>query len=281
LNKALSQNQLDHLLEFIGYGRLDADIWFISMEELGSDEEKVRTRLKFEQVDDISKTIPQPDEKAPISGLRGMCEIVLRLDNINPTNDLLKEYQSDHLGRLDGSTLLCTLMPVPNFGDDEIIYKKIIPQYASQKACYEAIKTDRFDLFRQLIEENRPKIVIAAGSEYWSEYQELFNQFTFSDHDQFLVGWDTDTVVILTGELDSPEMQEKFVEIVSIIHENALSIDTSTHSKTPIVSEAEIKRQKKLAARQTAVAKRKPSATHDPADPYCVCAYCLKYEANE
>ncbi len=76
-------------------------------------------------------------------------------------------------------------------------------------------------------------------------------------------------------------MQEKFVEIVSIIHENALSIDTSTHSKTPIVSEAEIKRQKKLAARQTAVAKRKPSATHDPADPYCVCAYCLKYEANE
>lgn len=44
------------------------------------------------------------------------------------------------------------------------------------------------------------------------------------------MGWDTDTVVILADHLDTPEMIEKFAEMVVMIRENALSIDTGVYS---------------------------------------------------
>jgi hypothetical protein len=273
LNKILTQDHLDHLLEFIGYGRLDADIWFIVMEEYGGSEENLQARLKFEQVDDFARVQQFP-------GARGMSEIMLRLDDETPDEAMLQNYQAERLGRPFGSTLLSVLMPIPKSDSSDWGYATSLPQYESQKACYETIKSERLELFRQMVEENHPKIVVGCGKEAWADYQELFNHLKFSPNDQFLVGWDMDTVVILTEQLDAPEMEGKFDPIVAIIRENALSIDTSIRPETPILSESELKRQKKAAARQAAVAKRKPSTTHDPADPYCVCAYCLKYEGS-
>ena len=278
MNKALTQNQLDHLLKFVGYGRLDADIWFLVMEETGGSEENLRARLKFEQIEDLAKAHQLHGITKDQNSWRGTCEIMLRLDDKTPDDGMIQEYQSERLGQPHGATLLCALMPIPKSGSADWGYTTLLPQYETRQACYEALKPDRLDLFRQLVEEYHPKIVIGCGKEYWDDYQELFNQFKFSSNDQFLVGWDTDTVVILTDQFDEPSMEGKFDEVVKIIRENALSIDTSVHSDVPILTEAELKRQKKVAARQAAVAKRKPSTTHDPADPYCVCAYCLKYE---
>ena len=34
----LTDAELDQLLDFIGYGSLDADVWFLGMEEAGGDE---------------------------------------------------------------------------------------------------------------------------------------------------------------------------------------------------------------------------------------------------
>lgn len=48
----LTDSELDHLLNFIGYGTLDADVWFIGMEEAGGGEDNIRTRLKFRTVED-------------------------------------------------------------------------------------------------------------------------------------------------------------------------------------------------------------------------------------
>ena len=52
MTKALSDAELEHLLNFIGYGRLDADIWFLGIEEAGGGEANIRTRLKFRPVKD-------------------------------------------------------------------------------------------------------------------------------------------------------------------------------------------------------------------------------------
>jgi len=41
----LSDDELEHLLNFIGYGNLDADVWFLGMEEAGGGEVNIRTRL--------------------------------------------------------------------------------------------------------------------------------------------------------------------------------------------------------------------------------------------
>lgn len=278
MNKPLTQKQLDHVMDFIGYGRLDADIWFFVMEESGGSEENIRARLKFEQLEDLATTRQIPDTSNQHTAWRGMCEIMLRLDGKTPDAESLLAYQSDHLGNRKGATLLCALIPIPQSYSAGWAYPKLLPQFASQQACAEALKPERLDLFRKLVEEHNPKIAIGIGKEHWADYQELFNQFKFSEHDQFLMGWDTDTVVILTDHFEAPEMEGKFGELVAIIRENALSIDTSFRSDVPILSEAELKRQKKGAARQAAIAKRKPSTTHDASDPYCVCVYCLKYE---
>jgi hypothetical protein len=278
LNKALTQKQLEHLSEFIGYGNPDADIWFITLQETDGSEENIRARLKFAPVEDLASAQQILDATKYHSDWRGVCEIMLRLDNKAPSDDMLQTYQADQLGRQNGATLLCALLPIPQSASAEWTYTTILPQFTSQQACDEAFKPERLDLFRELVAEHHPKIVIGSGKAHWAEYQELFNRFKFSENGPFLVGWDTDTVVILTDQFDAPEMEGKFAELVTIIRENALSIDTSIRSDVPILSEAEIKRQKKGAARQAAIAKRKPSTTHDPADPYCVCAYCLKYE---
>jgi len=287
LDKALTEKQLEHLLEFIGYGRLNADIWFLGMEENGGSEHNIGARLKFEQVEDLANaqhllgiTKYHSSEKV-IHGLWGcMSEIMLRLEDKKTDDESIRNYQSGFLGRNHGATLLCTLMPIPKLETEEWGYETLLPQFASRQACYEALKADRMSFFRDLVDEYRPKIVIGYGRETWAEYQEIFNQFKFTENNEFLVGWDTDTVVILTDQLDAQELAGKFDEVVAIIRENALSLDLGPHSAVPILSEAELKRQKKEAARQAAVAKRKPSTTHDPADPYCVCAYCLGYEGS-
>ena len=36
---ALLNNELEHLLNFIGYGRLDTPVWFLGMEEAGGGED--------------------------------------------------------------------------------------------------------------------------------------------------------------------------------------------------------------------------------------------------
>ncbi len=39
---ALLNNELEQLLNFAGYGRLDAPVWFLGMEEAGGGEDNLR-----------------------------------------------------------------------------------------------------------------------------------------------------------------------------------------------------------------------------------------------
>lgn len=52
MTSPLADVELDHLLNFIGYGTLDADVWFLGMEGAGGGEDNLRTRLKFRPVED-------------------------------------------------------------------------------------------------------------------------------------------------------------------------------------------------------------------------------------
>jgi hypothetical protein len=51
----LTDEQLDYLLDFIGYGTLAADVWFLGMEEAGGGEDNIHTRLNFRTVEDCAK----------------------------------------------------------------------------------------------------------------------------------------------------------------------------------------------------------------------------------
>ena len=50
-----TDKELKHLLNFVGYGRLNADVWFIGTEEAGGGEDNLRERLLFQQVEDCAE----------------------------------------------------------------------------------------------------------------------------------------------------------------------------------------------------------------------------------
>ena len=84
---ALTDIELEHLLNFVGYGKLNADVWFLGMEEAGDGESNIRSRLKFRQVDDCAEVhkilgiVKHHSGKKIIQRTwRGMCYIMLRLE---------------------------------------------------------------------------------------------------------------------------------------------------------------------------------------------------------
>ena len=83
----LTDSEIEHLLEFIGYGTLDADVWFLGMEEAGGGEENIRTRLRFRPVEDnaeahkmLGVTHLHWGRRKIQRTWRGMCHIMLRLE---------------------------------------------------------------------------------------------------------------------------------------------------------------------------------------------------------
>ncbi len=120
MTKTLTDTGLEHLLTFIGYGTLDADIWFLGMEEAGGGETNIRTRLKFHPVMDNAEahkmfgvTYLHWGKRKIQRTWRGMCYIMLCLEGNEPTAENIRAYQAEKLGRYGGNTLLTELMPIP------------------------------------------------------------------------------------------------------------------------------------------------------------------------
>jgi hypothetical protein len=228
LNTALTDAELEHLLNFIGYGKLNADVWFLGMEEGGGGESNVRARLKFHSVEDCANahrilgiTKFHTGRKRIQSTWRGMSYIMLRLEGKSVDRESIRNYQADYLGRFQGNSLLCELMPLPKPRINVWGYETLIPQFKSSDEYYGVVKPRRVNFLRGLIQEYQPKIVIGYGQgpakSFWQAYMELFPHLKFSEHGQFLVARNTDTMVVFTDHFTSKTMNGKFDEVVSII----------------------------------------------------------------
>lgn len=228
MTTALTDNELEHLLNFVGYGNLNAKVWFIGMEEAGGGEDNIRSRLKFSKVEDCANahkilgiTKHHTGRKIIQSTWRGMCYIMLRLEDNPVDRESIRNYQADYLGRFQGNSLLCELMPIPKPNLNSWGYETLIPQYKSADEYYHVVRHRRTDYLRKLIQEFSPRSVVCYGQgsnkNYWEAYKELFPDLEFSKDGQFLVANDTHTVVVLTDHFTSRTMNGKFDEVVSII----------------------------------------------------------------
>jgi hypothetical protein len=220
----LTDEQLDYLLDFVGYGTLDADVWFLGMEEAGGGEENIRTRLNFQTVEDCAKAHKLLDVTKLHWGKRiiqrtwrGMCYIMLRLQGQEPTRNNIRDYQAEKLGRFGGTTLLTELMPIPKPKLSGWEYEEFIPQFSSREEYYRLVKPRRVRYLRRLIDQYKPRVVIGYGKGFWAEYKALFEGFRFLTNDQFEVAFDGTTLVILTGHFTARTMNGKFDDVVSII----------------------------------------------------------------
>jgi hypothetical protein len=152
---------------------------------------------------------------------RGMCYIMLGLEKKKIDTESIRNYQADYLGRFQGNTLLCELMPIPKPRINDWGYEKLIPQFTSRDEYFQVVKPRRIKYLRNLINQYRPKIVIGYGQgkneTYWQAYKELFPNIKFLQSGQFLVARDKNMVVVLTDHFTARTMNGKLDEVVSII----------------------------------------------------------------
>lgn len=225
--KPLTDSELNHLLNFIGYGRLDADIWFMGMEEAGGGKANIRTRLKFRPVEDnaeahqmLGVTHLHWGRRKIQRTWRGMCYIMLRLEGQEPTRENIRTYQAEKLGCFGGNTLLTELMPIPKPKFKRWDYEELVPQFASREEYYRIVKPRRIAYLRSLLAENSPRAVICYGKSFWSDYRELFEGSKFEQEGQFQTAVFDNTLVVLTGHFAARSMNGRFDDVVSIVEAN-------------------------------------------------------------
>ncbi len=227
MSQVLTGIELDHLFNFIGFGRLDAEVWFIGMEEGGGGEENICARLKFNKVEDLAEahkilgiTKYHSGKRIIQNTWRGMCYIMLLLDGKEPSTKNIRNYQADYLGRYQGNTFLCELMPIPKPKMSDWDYEQLIPQFTSSQDYYEKGKPKRIRYLRNIILENKPKHIICYGKKYWQDYKELFPSLSFSRVEQFEIAHFRDKLVLLTDHFIARTMNGRFDNVVSIIRNN-------------------------------------------------------------
>jgi len=222
----ITDTQLQHHLKFIGYGSINADYWFLGMEEGGGDENNIRIKVKFKPIEDCAEahqalgiTKYHIGNKVIQRTWWGMCKVMLMLQNKDADRESIRDYQVEKLGRSKENTLLCELMPLPKLKLKIWEYSTLIPQYASRKAYYEKVKPERIKVLRSLYEKNPPKVIIAYGKKFWSDYRQIFRNTAFNERGQFLVGKDKKTKIIFCDHFTARTMNKKFDEVVSLITE--------------------------------------------------------------
>ena len=221
----LTDQELERLLGFIGYGRLEAPVWFLGMEEAGGGEENLRARLEFEPVEDLARahrllgiTKHHEGRKVIQPTWRGMCYVMLKLRGRETDVESIRRYQAERLGRFGGETLLCEMMPIPKLRVGSWEYEEAIPQFRSAEEYYRRVKPKRESLLRTVIQQNKPRVVVGYGKGYWEAYQRLFLERRFKRDGAFLVSGEEFPLVVLTPHFASRAMNHQWDKLVALMN---------------------------------------------------------------
>lgn len=228
--RPLTQAQVDVLCAFKGFGRLEAPVWFVGMEEGGSNPALLHARalwdpvmdLKEAHVDRLGITRHHEKSRSLQSTWRPMCMLMRLMEQpelfprrrdhraIDPSDvrahrqalrgfvSQLREYQAELLGRTvpEGMTFLSELLPIPKPAEHKYPFAELLPMWAGHEAYKKAVETDRKNLLRSLILENRPEMVVCYGKKFWASYEDLFDATTFScpgvEQPELLPSWEKD-----------------------------------------------------------------------------------------
>jgi hypothetical protein len=178
---------LAELVNFIGYGRLDAPLWFLGREEgLGkrprrsgwSLEWELKQRLAWQPVMDARRaheTLQDPyweaAGEAKVWNLMSMLARGLLYHAPDwQDSELAVQYTVNSLGRVHGQTLLGEAFPLPKAKISSWPYTELFPD---QKAYKTEIWPRRQAMWQHLLAEHQPRIVIAYGG-WWQSRRDTF-----------------------------------------------------------------------------------------------------------
>lgn len=158
--------------QFIGYGRADAPVVFLGMEEGGNNDRLYEDLIGRSRLAQFSEIKHQPTTQRT---WRPMCDLMLRRGGIvNPTKQERLIYQQEQLGKRDGKTLVAELMPYPSrrASDWPEIYAQRFP---NRKSYLEGLAPKRSKLLRDLFRAAPRELIVCYGKEHWNHYRSIFD----------------------------------------------------------------------------------------------------------
>jgi len=233
----VTSEEKQRLLSFLGYGRLDAPVWFLGMEEAGGGEDNLRVRSTFDQVEDLQEAHIKLGITHHHEGKRRiqptwnmMCEFMLRIEgNISPTTEDRRAYQGDELDRVHGDSLILEFLPIPKPKTSSWDYPLTFPEYPDVEVYRREQTPPRIALLSQLVVNHRPRIIVAYGKANWPYYRQILSEGEYSERNGFETGVQGDTLMILTHFLSRKEMNGRHAALANTAREwmNAMDMKES------------------------------------------------------
>lgn len=163
----------DRIERFLGYGKIDAPVVFIGMEEGGPDDpDKLFADLLRRSAFDEIETY------AGHSGAiqrtwRVACYLMLRRMGVEaPTVSQLVAYQDNQFAKRGGDVLLTELMPYPNRTLSS--WPKIYEARETRADYFQRLLPRRTKLIRDMLASSRRELIIAYGKGHWNAYADIF-----------------------------------------------------------------------------------------------------------
>jgi len=183
----LTPEHMKHFIAFMGYGRVDAPIWFLGMEEsMGGSrdtaealsqavDDNIRARLTFDSVMDMGEAMFklgwdfEKETKSPTRVWTWMAYLAIEIEKPEGIADKV-DYVRKHLGRKNGSTFLTELLPLPAVGLRHwpAQYQVLYP---NRKAYFHAVWEQRKTFLKQLFHDHPPRYLFAYGTTYRKYYK--------------------------------------------------------------------------------------------------------------
>jgi len=183
-----------YIQSFYGHGNLNSDYWFISLEEGGTySEEKIQKRLNiwkkrgFKELEDCKsfhfefgtkdekKWFGFDNEKPIAAKIQPTWKNYIRLffyatknnkfinaEDKTKQNEILRRYQRDNFGSLNGDMAIMELRPLPSRKQTEWIYNSISKiDYLKDKDTYKRyIDDSRIKKLIEFVDKYNPKYVV-------------------------------------------------------------------------------------------------------------------------
>jgi hypothetical protein len=173
--------------EFIGFGVIEAPIWFFGIEEAGTwgkDPEKDQQQYDRYACHWFPAEKGEIERKAREMGRRYtkiydiMSKLVVAITNPGAHDfEGWKEFRNDKLLQRDGITFQTNLFPLGKPSDDgewPPYYKDLFGYGKENRSEYERIaKAERFPVLKSEWKKHAPKITVCFGSKRWNYFEEL------------------------------------------------------------------------------------------------------------
>ncbi len=216
---------------FIGYGRLNAPVVFVGMEEgVGGGKNREPDATKNERlIADLVKrssyeTIRDIEAPSKITSSWGpMCELMLRRDGYFRSNedqktyrDRIRQYQKRCLGKADGDTLLMELLPYPRAS-----MMKWPEAYEGRFKCEHTYRkvmlARRSEMLKREINAFDRELIVFYGTGYAQTYKDLFKS-EWREEDGFHIAKRGNTLAMISPHFSSRAFSQRrifFYELVT------------------------------------------------------------------